>query len=148
MSIIPTIEEIIEKMVEANKELNNHKIAVATFALKRRREEELKTLEALKDELKLKDENLSELTHGIPIEKAKELDLVLISGWDQSSSDGQLWRSYKKAEVAVVKWTVVPFLNWAGEHHWFDENNGVIYKNPKAFFIPPSPHRTHKHRNR
>ena len=88
------------------------------------------------------EEKLSAFIDGITIEKAKELDLVLITCWDQSSSDGQLWRSYKKAEVAVVRWMSVPYLNWAGEHHWFDENNGVIYKNPKAFFMPPLPSET------
>lgn len=92
----------------------------------------------LKADLKQKEAQLSEFQKGIPIEKAKELDQVLITDWELSSTNGELWRGYKKAEVAVVSWMSVPYLNWAGTHHWFDENNGVIYKNPKAFFVPPS----------
>lgn len=92
--------------------------------------------------MKLRYENKI-LKEGLPIEKAKELDEVLIIGWDSSSTDGVFWQEAighvegTYLDAAIATWTKVPTSDGTYRYEWFDENNGVIYKNPKAFFTPP-----------
>lgn len=105
--------------------------------------EAVATIATFKNRLVELEEKLSEFQNGLPIEKAKELDEVLIIGWDSSSTDGVFWQEAighvegTYLDAAIATWTKVPTSDGTYRYEWFDENNGVIYKNPKAFFTPP-----------
>ncbi len=101
--------------------------------------QQLKHIHALEAELKQKDEKLSEFQEGIPIEKAKKLDQVIIMDWEKHSSDGKLWSLCKPGDAALVKWAPIPTCEWGSDDEWFDEWSGTVYLAPKKFYpLPPT----------